>query len=395
MKNIGIYVDCEYKMGGMFQYCKSVLTALASLDKEKYCINVIYTKRSWEEYLSKDKFQLIYLPHNIYWKRFYKLGLSFGLFTFIKKLACIFDKSVRTINNTDYDVMIFPAQDIIAPFVKSNILGTIHDLMHKYESRFPESGSFLRYKCREVYFKNLSLAANQLLVDSIVGKQHVMESYSIVASKINVLPYIAPDYVFTYKISEQQRVEFNEKYKLPKKYLFYPAQLWKHKNHSNLLKAIALLKDEIPDVFIVLSGGRKNNYQNILYLIDSLGIKNKVFLIGYVSEVEIICLYNSASALVMPTFYGPTNIPPLEAFELGCPVAVSNVYGMAEQVGDAALLFNPNSVKEIAEAVKSIWCDSKLRDDLKRKGYLKARKWNQTKFNSAFEEILVKAGQFR
>jgi len=50
--------------------------------------------------------------------------------------------------------------------------------------------------------------------------------------------------------------------------------------------------------------------------------------------------------MIMPTFFGPTNIPPLEAIAVGCPVAVSNIYGMPHQLGDAALYFNPTRVEK-------------------------------------------------
>ena len=79
--------------------------------------------------------------------------------------------------------------------------------------------------------------------------------------------------------------------------------------------------------------------------------------------------YRRARAMVMPTFFGPTNIPPLEAFALGCPVAVSNIYGIPEQVGDAALLFDPNSVEEIADCIERLWQDDALCASLISKGH--------------------------
>ena len=49
-------------------------------------------------------------------------------------------------------------------------------------------------------------------------------------------------------------------------------------------------------------------------------------------------LYTEALALVMPTYFGPTNLPPLEAFQTGTPVLYSDLPGMREQVGDAAIM---------------------------------------------------------
>jgi glycosyltransferase involved in cell wall biosynthesis len=99
-------------------------------------------------------------------------------------------------------------------------------------------------------------------------------------------------------------------------------------------------------------------------------------------------IYQRARALIMPTFFGPTNIPPLEAFSLGCPVAISKIYGMPEQVGNAALLFDPSSETEIAEIMYRLWTDDELCDTLARKGRVRATIWNRSTFQERFEEIL-------
>ena len=92
--------------------------------------------------------------------------------------------------------------------------------------------------------------------------------------------------------------------------------------------------------------------------------------------------------LVMPTYYGPTNIPPIEAFVLGCPVATSNIYAMPEQLGNAALLFNPNSVQEIASTIERLWTDEKLRHELIKRGKMWTKNWGQRQFNQRLWEIV-------
>ena len=59
--------------------------------------------------------------------------------------------------------------------------------------------------------------------------------------------------------------------------------------------------------------------------------------LGLVPDEDIPALYEGALALVMPAYYGPTNLPPLEAVTLGCPVIYSDLPGCREQMGDAAL----------------------------------------------------------
>ena len=91
---------------------------------------------------------------------------------------------------------------------------------------------------------------------------------------------------------------------------------------------------------------------------------------------------------IFPTLFGPTNIPPLEAFVLGCPVAVSGIYGMPEQIGDAGLLFDPRSVHSIANSIMRLWVDDALCQKLRVQGKAKAAAWGRDQFGAALEAII-------
>ena len=146
--------------------------------------------------------------------------------------------------------------------------------------------------------------------------------------------------------------------------------------------------NEIPDIALVLAGSRKNNYNTVYKLASELGVQSHVHFLSYVPNKDIPHLYRQARAMIMPTFFGPTNIPPLEAFATGCPTAVSKIYAMPEQAGDAALLFDPNSTAEIARAMKSLWLDDRLCQDLAKKGKDRDKHWNQNQFNRRFHDII-------
>ena len=137
-----------------------------------------------------------------------------------------------------------------------------------------------------------------------------------------------------------------------------------------------------------MAGSKKNHYDAVVSRIAELGAENHVSLVGYVSDRAKLELYRRARALVMPTFYGPTNIPPLEAFELGCPVAASGIYGMPEQLGDAALLFDPESVSEIRDAVERLWADDEVCATLVARGHVRAAKWGPVQFSAKLWAIV-------
>ena len=89
----------------------------------------------------------------------------------------------------------------------------------------------------------------------------------------------------------------------------------------------------------------------------------------------MVGLYRNAFALTYLTFFGPENLPPLEAFALGCPVIASDVAGAQEQLGECALLVDPKSPEEIASAIKSLRDDPDLRKTLVDCGFSRASRF--------------------
>jgi len=256
--------------------------------------------------------------------------------------------------------------------------------MHRYERHFPESLSWWEYVTRERNYSNICQWAKGVLVDSEVGRQQVAQSYGMPLERIHVLPFVAAPYIRETRTPP----DFDSRYPLPAKFIFYPAQFWEHKNHKRLINAIARLKKDLPDLALVLAGSPKNAYDSVIKLVNELGLTNDVHFLGYVPDEYMPELYRRARALVMPTFYGPTNIPPLEAFVAGCPVAISGTYGMPEQSGDAALFFNPESVEEIADCVRRLWTDDRLCAELVRNGKKRADNWGQKQFNERLRDII-------
>lgn len=382
MKKIGVYLGNEPYWGGAFQYNQSILEALDSLDKHNYRVVAFYFHPLWKDYLRKYDFVSKQLVH-CKWKNIFSAVVKKILircrmrFWKYRWLLSRIDFYSRYIDSCGLDLVLFPSQECYAAFQKTPAISVIHDLMHRYEV-FPEVKD--EYYAREQLYDSICNASVGIFVDSHVGKCQVIECYGKVHdSKVYVLPFTAPQYL--YYECEKKPKQF-----LPEKYVFYPAQFWQHKNHINLIKAISLLKDNGISVNLVLVGSQKNGYEKACNLIKELNLTSQVFILGYVSDGEIKFLYKHARAMVMPTFFGPTNIPPLEAMVMGCPMAISAVYGMPDMVGDAGLLFNPHSVEDIAECVKRLWLDDKLCENLITKGFKRSKRYSQEIFNKNFAQ---------
>ena len=385
MKRIGILLTIEPTWGGAFQYNLSILEALEALSKDSVSVVVGYSDTSWLPYLEQYKFGAVQVPLGR-WGRFFSQLLRYGPMSIRvwRAISPLFHPTVKIIIQQKCDLWIFPSQDPWCYLIPVPAIATIHDLMHRYEKRFPEVGNFKEFSWREWHYQHTCTFASAILVDSNIGKQHVVESYSVDASKLHILSFMAPSYL-SHGVFES--IDLSE-YAIPNKFLFYPAQFWEHKNHKTLLRAVSLLKNELPDIYLVCVGSSKNAYRAVCHLIKALELENNVSILGYVPNATITSLYRKARALVMPTFFGPTNIPPLEAMVTGCPVVVSNVYAMPEQTQGSALLFDPESVEDLIVAIRRIWVDDELCRTLTEKGLAVAEKWRQEDFNNKLISIL-------
>jgi glycosyltransferase involved in cell wall biosynthesis len=138
----------------------------------------------------------------------------------------------------------------------------------------------------------------------------------------------------------------------------------------------------------VLVGSDKGNENYIRKLISTWELSSHVHILGFVPSDDMAALYQNAFALTFMTFFGPDNLPPLEAFAIGCPVIASNVSGAREQLGDAALLVDPKSPEQIADAIFTLYNSPDLRKTLIDRGSERAQQWTGLDFIRGIFSVL-------
>ena len=380
--------------GGAHQYAGAVVTALAGLPRDAYEVRVWLTDAAaWAPRLDKLRIPAFVASEYDGPERFRpKLeALSRlrqeGRLTEEQSdewlsLLSRFSKLTRLFAWKPH-IVVFP-QMLCPSFVPgARHIGVIHDLMHRYERSFPEAASSAERCARERLFTTTLEQCDRVFVDSEVGALHVLESYpQAEKSRLRVLPFTAFEDTLT---ASPRRPRTD----VPDKFLFYPAQFWKHKNHAGLARAVARLRKELPDIHVVAAGNTsQNGFDDFQRIIAARGLESAFSLPGYISTDELVWLYRHARALVMPTFFGPTNIPPLEAMALGCPVAVSGIYGMPGQCADAALYFHPANVGEMAEAIRRLWTDDALCAALRERGARRAEQWTFADFSASVRAVV-------
>jgi glycosyltransferase involved in cell wall biosynthesis len=258
-------------------------------------------------------------------------------------------------------------------------VATVWDLQHRSHPWFPEVSAGRTWDATERLTRPFLQRATYVIVGTDIGAEEAKLFYGIPTGRIRKLPHPTPAFVFD-ALSQGNEMTRGAP-PLEPGYLLYPAQFWPHKNHANLLLALKKLRDDHgvrPQ--LVLVGSDKGNRKYVEQLVDTLGLAPQVQFLGFVAQEELVALYRSAGALVYTSFCGPENLPPLEAFTLGCPVVASDIPGAQEQLGDAAILVDPGRPESISEGIRTILGNSSLRLSLIEKGRARAKSWASPDF---------------
>jgi glycosyltransferase involved in cell wall biosynthesis len=391
-KRIAVYSPTQAFWGGSFQYAKAVVEALALLDRELFDVQVWHAADGeWDTLVTGCALG----NHDI---AGYDIPARFV--PAAKKILAALDDAtderrralleelepfaeITLLHAWRPHVVICPQMGGQHYVPGARQVGVIHDLMHRYEPQFPEVGTPEEILARENLFATMVAQCDAILVDSKTGMRHVLECYrNARPQQLRVVPFAAFGEVVH---CEPRKPSFA----VPEKYLFYPAQFWLHKNHAGLARAAAVLAGELPDLCLVLAGNTaQNGYAAFVRVVQEHGLESMLLTPGYLPAEELAWLYRHARAFIMPTYFGPTNIPPLEAMTLGCPTAVSDVYGMREECGEAALYFKPDDISGMVDAIRRLWTDDALCEKLAGKGKIRAKLFSVEKFNKNIERMM-------
>lgn len=298
------------------------------------------------------------------------------------------------------DLLIFTNENDLAFLTGVPYVVAIHDLQHRLNAEFQEVSGDGEAERREYRVAGSVRWATLILVDSEVGKEDMVRIYGpdgVVLDAVFVLPFLPADNLGA-PVPDETRVRVRAKYQLPERYLFYPAQFAPSKNHRRIVEAVALLSGEGVRIDLVLVGThsgalREATFADVMRTASDVGVGDRVHYLGYVDDAEMPALFAEAVGMVMPTFFGPTNIPVLEAWSQDCPVITSDIRGIREQVGEAAVLVNPESVDSIAEGIRRIVLDRALGDELARRGRERLSRYTRQDYLARLSAAIGKAKQ--
>jgi glycosyltransferase involved in cell wall biosynthesis len=279
-----------------------------------------------------------------------------------------------TVEQSGADLMHFTVQDGFRTSLPT--IYQPYDLQHLHLPQF-----FTPYvrRWRAQRYGELAAAARAVVVMSSWVKEDVVRQLAIPAEKVVVIPWapVTKEYPAP---SEQEVAATRARLRLPPAFALYPAQTYPHKNHLGLVDALALARRRGIDLHVVCPGKRSDHYREVERHARRREVADRLTFPGYVSPLELQCLYRLARMVVFPSLFEGGGMPIFEAFAAGVPVACSNVTCIPTQAGDAAVLFDPADPAAIADAMIRLWDDGALRAELARRGAQRVARftWDRT-----------------
>ena len=265
------------------------------------------------------------------------------------------------------------------------IVSVIHDLQHR---DYPEFFSTHEIDERDFFLTDVSRMGTAIICVSEYTRRAVIRHLKI-----------RPEKTYTVHNCLQARLEKPDLARVSRqlealgipgrRYMFYPANFWPHKNHRMLLTAYGIFLSRNPDqeIDLVFTGAMDGFEQELKNAVSRMGLANRVHFLGFLPEDQLAAVWQGCAFLIFPSLYEGFGIPVLEAMSCGKPVLCSNVTSLPEVAGDAALYFDPRKPEDITRCIERILRDESLTAELISKGERRALNFQPDVMSHRYLEI--------
>jgi glycosyltransferase involved in cell wall biosynthesis len=330
--------------GGFKTYTENLVAALARLDRENdYVLYLDREPVAGDLIPQQSNFQTRIVPGSLP-----MIGVPWREQVLLSRQA--------TVDRVD----LFHAPCLTAPlYLSCPLVITVHDMIWAFPERFSQKAKLsLKRKFMEWYNYYVPEAATRrasaILTVSHAAENDIRQLLKVPAEKITVTWEAARSSFW--KIEDQECLETTrKKYDLHSKFILAIGSADPRKNISALVQAYSLLHRTLQEKYhLAVVWTHTHLAEAMSHQIAQLGIEGQVHFLQNVSNEELVHLYNSASLFVFPSLYEGFGLPILEAMACGTPVVAARNSSIPEITGDAALLFDPENVQQIAETITYI-----------------------------------------
>lgn len=371
-----IGIDARFfgiKQKGLGRYTQKLIENLEKVDLVNHYL-IFLKKDNFDEYQPKNS-------------NFKKILADYQWYTFGEQVFF-----PLTLYKYEMDLMHFPHFNVPVFYWRKFIV-TIHDLTLVHfptvkNSTLPAIFYWVKFAAYLLTIKLAVVRAKTIIAISQFTKDDVAKKYGNKIEKKIVVTYEACEDFCMF--SQKNKQEILQKYGIIKPYLIYVGNAYPHKNLERLVLAFSEAFNAKRKFQLVLVGKNDYFYQQLKKIIKEKAIADVVFL-SDVSDYSLDVLFHGSIANVFPSLYEGFGLPPLEAMSKGVPVISSDHPCMREVLGESAYFFDGENVSVIAQAMKKIVVDKKLRSKLIGLGYEQIKKYSWKKMARETLTIYAKA----
>tara|TARA_A100001015_G_scaffold268905_1_gene320139 strand:+ start:2110 stop:3333 length:1224 start_codon:yes stop_codon:yes gene_type:complete len=393
-EKIAIFLDYFPHSGGGYQELLYTVEKIEELNNNRIEIVIISASNNPKLKFKNKTYKTYHLKMNSLERHICFLRNYSPSVRRLKKYLFFNNKFEKLLKKIKVDLVYFTGPSQYCLYLEeTDFIITVPDVSHRENVEFPEwaKSASSEFQRRDEIIST-SIKAVAVITNAEIIKNQISFFYSVEKERIHVIShrpsleisnFVKPDN----EISEKVKKLHN----LPKNYIFYPAMYLPHKNHKYIIDTIKILRIKhgmnLSAVFCGSDKGYKDRIKS--YALSQEQEKNINFL-GYVEDEHMPYLYLNSLALAMPTFSGPTNIPPWEAFKMKTPVFYSDLKNIREVYKKAVYYidqFNPNTM---AEGIIEISKNEEKRKDLIDNGNKLLESINTDKEYKQLFEILKK-----
>lgn len=253
---------------------------------------------------------------------------------------------------------------------------TVHDVSFQ---RFPKFFSPRDRVLFATLFPSSLRRAAVVLTISQHARREITHFYPRLRTPVRSIP-LGIGRVFRPVTDESRLRELRRRYDTGATFILAVGNLQPRKNLPALVRAFRRVREQMPDVRLVIAGQGQWQTSPLFELVRSLDLSDRVVFPGYVAREDLPGLYSAARLFVYPSTYEGFGLPILEAMACGTPVVAVDTASIPEVAGDAALLTETPGDDDLATAILRVLEDASLARKLARRGLRRAERfsWDQT-----------------
>lgn len=342
-----------YRPGGIAQYTRQLLTALAPLAPTDTLVALQHVRQRRPLVIAPnvERAALLTPPHN----RFERWSLP----------AELLPRRLHLLHCPDF----------IAPrWRPCPAVVTIHDLAFIH---FPQ---ILDANARAYYgqVRASAHAADAVIAVSEATRRDIVTLLELPSERVDVVYEAADPRFRPIAVPPGEAREVNGHRLMAGTFLLFVSTIEPRKNLETLLRALRVCRDRAPgvDYQLVVAGGRGWLDEPIFALARDLRLGEALRFLGRVEIDDQLWLYNACRLYLNPSLYEGFGLPTLEALACGAPTVVADTSSLPEVVGTAARTLPARDVDAWATTIAELWADAGARDELARRGPAQAARFS-------------------